>query len=218
MLSDSQTRSSQRRAAVSNARCEFIIRSRRWRKTINGASLFLGLGPVVFPPIPADRRILFYHRDKTDFGFLSNFFPAPFVINGQRWPTVEHYYQAQKSLSALYRETVRCAPTPGQAKRLGALPNTPVQRQSLVQKNPSLLRDDWEAQKLAVMQLATTAKFAQNGSLGRQLLATKAAELVEDSVSDIFWGIGADCRGSNWLGRVLMEVRASLKAQSERNC
>lgn len=42
--------------------------------------------------IPADNRILYFGRDRAVFGFLSHFHSAPVVLDGEVWPTVEHYY------------------------------------------------------------------------------------------------------------------------------
>jgi predicted NAD-dependent protein-ADP-ribosyltransferase YbiA (DUF1768 family) len=47
--------------------------------------------------------------------------------------------------------------------------------------------------------------------LAQLLLDTGQAELVEDSLSEPFWGIGPDGSGSNWAGRVLMEIREEMK-------
>lgn len=46
--------------------------------------------------IPADGRILYFSRDRTDFGFLSHFHPSPIELEGEAWRAAEHYYQAQK--------------------------------------------------------------------------------------------------------------------------
>jgi N-glycosidase YbiA len=54
--------------------------------------------------IPADNRILYFTRDREIFRFLSHFHPAPIVLDGETWPTVEHYYQAQKSAEPAYRQ------------------------------------------------------------------------------------------------------------------
>ncbi len=40
-------------------------------------------------------KILFYKKDKP-YGFLSNFYPSPFEIDGKHCPTSEHFYQSQK--------------------------------------------------------------------------------------------------------------------------
>lgn len=164
------------------------------------------------PTLPTDGRILFYRRDRQAFGFLSNFHPSPITIDGETWPTVEHYYQAQKSLDPEYRRAVRQAVTPGQAKRLGATPGGPrrLTQQSWFRRHGQQPRPDWAAVKLNAMRTAVRAKFTQNRKLAESLSATGTAELVEDSATDAFWGAGADGRGENWLGRVLMEVRQDL--------
>ena len=57
------------------------------------------------------------------------------------------------------------------------------------------------------------AKFSQHEVLLKLLLATGDAELVEDSESEPFWGVGHDGQGFNWAGRILMEVRAKLASK-----
>jgi ribA/ribD-fused uncharacterized protein len=74
-----------------------------------------------------------------------------------------------------------------------------------------LPRPDWGEVKLEIMRRADRAKFEQNPELAQLLLDTGQAELVEDSLSEPFWGIGPDGSGSNWAGRVLMEIREEMK-------
>jgi predicted NAD-dependent protein-ADP-ribosyltransferase YbiA (DUF1768 family) len=50
-----------------------------------------------FAAVPPDGRILYFARDRAAFGFLSHFHPSPIALDGETWPTVEHFYQAQKS-------------------------------------------------------------------------------------------------------------------------
>ena len=162
--------------------------------------------------IPEDGRILFFRRDRNAFGFLSNFHPSPIVLDGMPWPTVEHYYQAQKSFCPVYRKAIRDASGPGHAKRLGADPSLPGSRSkgSWFRSNQSTYRKDWPEVKLEIMRTAVLAKFQQNSPLARLLLDTGAAVIVEDSASDSFWGIGSDEQGQNSLGCLLMEARAEL--------
>lgn len=70
--------------------------------------------------IPSDGRILFFRRDRDAFGFLSHFHYATIHLDGEDWPTVEHYFQAQRSDDPAYRSAIRGAVSPGIAKRLGA--------------------------------------------------------------------------------------------------
>ena len=166
--------------------------------------------------VPADNTVRYYRRDRAAFGFLSHFWPAQFVLDGETWPTAEHFYQAQKSFDLAYRDAIRAARSPGKVKRLAANPLTPrrVSHSSWFRKNGAVPREDWDEAKLDIMRRADTAKFSQNADLALLLLATGDAELIEDSTSDAFWGVGRDGAGLNWAGRVLMEVRAALRAGS----
>lgn len=166
-----------------------------------------------FAAIPSDRRILYFARDRVAFGFLSHFHSSPIRLDGELWPTVEHFYQAQKSDHPAYREAIRAAGTPGMAKRLAAPPEAPrrISQQSWFRKNAMQPRADWNDVKLDIMRRGDWAKFSQNPELASMLLATGAAELVEDSPFEPFWGQGRDGNGHNWAGRVIMEVRERLR-------
>lgn len=129
------------------------------------------------------------------YGFLSNFHPATVTLDGKRYPTVEHAYQASKTTDESARDLIRKAKTPGEAKKLGrALP----------------LRPDWDDVRVDLMRGFIKEKF-ESPFLAHALLGTGGAELVYGNTwNDRFWGI---CRGTglNWLGRILMEVRDSLR-------
>ena len=165
------------------------------------------------PTIPEDNRVLYFTRDREAFRFLSHFWPAELAVDGETWPTVEHYYQAQKSDDVGYRNAIRAAETPGQAKRLAASPDRggKAGKQSWFRANRKEPRADWSDVKLAIMRRADWAKFSQNPDLAALLLATENAALIEDSPSDPFWGTGRDGNGENWAGRVLMEIRERLR-------
>jgi ribA/ribD-fused uncharacterized protein len=167
--------------------------------------------------IPPDLRILYYSRDRETFGFFSHFHAALIVVEGEKWPTVEHYYQAQKSLDRLYHHAIRNAPTPGAAKRLTAPPAGPrrVSKRSWFRKHGVSPRSDWHEVKLEIMRRGDWAKFTQHSDLTERLLATGEAELIEDSPSEPFWGTDSGGSGLNWAGRVLMEIRIAFRAGSE---
>lgn len=159
--------------------------------------------------VPMDNRILFYTRDRAAFGFLSNFSPTPIWLGGVQWPTVEHFYQAQKSFDPEYRQTVLCAATPGIARNLGADPTLPRRRsrRSWFRRHGQEPRADWKQVKIDIMRRAITAKFAQHPMLAAALRATGTTELIEDSLIDAFWGTGPEGQGLNWAGRILAEIR-----------
>ena len=85
---------------------------------------------------------------------------------------------------------------PDQAKRLGRT----VQ-----------LRGDWESVKEQIMYEICLAKFTQNKDLGRMLVDTGDAELIEGNTwNDKCWGV-CDGEGENKLGKILMRVREEVR-------
>ena len=164
-------------------------------------------------PIPEDGRILFFERDRAQFGFLSNFHDAAIELDGETWRSTEFYYQAQKSDDAEYRDAIRNAKSPGHAKGLASDPlrSKKAGKRSWFCGRPEKMRPDWGDVKLSIMQRALVAKFGQNEDLKATLSATGDAEIVEDSNFDDFWGIGRDGNGKNSLGRLLMQIREELR-------
>ena len=147
----------------------------------------------------SDHVIRFYSA-QGPYGEFSNFAAYPISLDKKKWPTSEHYFQAQKFLDPKAREAVRNASTPLMAARLGR-----DRRQKL--------RGDWESVKVSVMRTAVEAKFRQHDHLAKLLLSTGNATLVEHTDADAFWGDGGDGTGSNVLGRILMDVRAALRKE-----
>ncbi len=139
-----------------------------------------------------------FYRAKDRYGELSNHSLHGFELDNRSWPTIEHYYQAQKFAGTEYAEQIRLAVKPMDAKRLGQSTDRP-------------LRPDWEAVKEDVMFRATLAKYETHADVRAVLLATGDEELVEDSPTDYYWGCGADGSGLNRYGEVLMAVRALLR-------
>ena len=146
-------------------------------------------------------EIRFYHTADA-YGCFSNFAPYPIAIDGQEWPTSEHYFQAQKFLDSERRERIRHTPSPMIAAHLG-------------RDRKARLRADWEEVKLDVMRKAVRAKFTQHEDIRRLLLDTGNATIVEHTTNDRFWGDGGDGSGKNWLGRILMEIRSELRNKND---
>jgi ribA/ribD-fused uncharacterized protein len=140
-----------------------------------------------------------FYRTSDDYGEFSNFSPHPIVLDGKRWPTSEHHFQAQKFHDAGYRERIRKTHSPMDAAILGR-----DRRQAL--------RKDWESVKVDVMRAAVHAKFSQHAELAELLLSTGEAKLVEHTTNDAYWGDGGDGRGRNMLGQILMQIRDALRA------
>ncbi len=134
-----------------------------------------------------------------DFGQFSNFAPFPINLDGERWPTSEHYFQAQKFDDPAYRQKIRKA-------------NSPMIAATLGRDRKQKMRRDWESVKVGIMSFAVLAKFTQHEELRVLLLSTGDAKIVEHTEKDAFWGDGGDGGGKNMLGQILMQVRDSLRA------
>jgi len=75
------------------------------------------------------------------------------------------------------------------------------------------VRPDWKAINVKMMDETLWHKFHQHEELKKDLLGTGDAELIEDSDKDSFWGVGADRRGRNELGKALERLRDKLRAE-----
>lgn len=162
---------------------------------------------------PAADPVLFWHEYETNGGF-SNWYMAPFEIDGFTYHSVEQYMMARKAM--LFRDEERFvailkAETPERCKRLGR-DVTPYDDAS------------WFAIARDVVREACLAKFRQNPDLKLDLLATGTRPIAEASPFDRVWGIGLDAAeavrtpmhkwpGRNLLGHVLMEVRQILREE-----
>ena len=144
-------------------------------------------------------------------GCLSQWWPAPFTVNGVRYPTAEHFMMAGKALlfgDPQLAEQIVTVSHPGAAKALG-------------RKVPGFDEQRWAAQCFGIVVAGNVAKFSQHPELGQFLLATGDRVLVEASPQDRVWGIGLAAdderaatprtwQGLNLLGFALMEVRHRL--------
>lgn len=130
-----------------------------------------------------------------EHGFLSNFHPSEVNYGGVAYRSVEHAYQAAKTLDPAEQAKIRMAPTPGEAKKLG---------------RGATMRPDWDDVKDEVMMALVWEKF-QSEPLRSRLLGTGDALLIEgNNWGDRYWGV--DGHGLNKLGLTLMAVRAGLRA------
>lgn len=144
------------------------------------------------------RAVINFYSTTDEFGCFSNFARSWIGLKGQGWPTVEHYFQAQKFVGTEYEDAIRLAKSPMIAKRMG-------------RSRKYKLRPDWESIKDAIMHEGVLAKFTQHQELRSVLLATGDARLVEHTAADSYWGDGGDGSGKNMLGIILMNVREQLR-------
>lgn len=146
-----------------------LLRSIRLGPRTRKSLLFRAPKPLVLAPRsyhnfnPAKQTPATITFSNSQPNFLSNFFPdSPIVIDNKEWPSVEHYFQAQKFMDLEHRERVREAKSPREAQRLG--------------KNA--FRRDWPYCRKSVMEFAVRQKFEQHPHLRQQLIQTGDANLV----------------------------------------
>jgi ribA/ribD-fused uncharacterized protein len=144
---------------------------------------------------------------------FSQWYAAPFKIDGKDYPTAEHYMMAGKArlFDDASAETAILASTdPAKVKALG-------------RKVKNYNEETWCEHRFQIVVDGNHAKFSQNAELRDYLLKTGDKVIVEASPVDPIWGIGlsrddpaaqtpATWKGLNLLGFALMEVRDRLRA------
>ena len=135
-----------------------------------------------------------------EYRFLSNFWPVRVLWDGQEYRSVEHAYQAAKTLDFAQRRAIQDAPTPRDAKRWG---------------RRITIRPNWDEDKLDVMLCLLRQKFdTHHPALRAALASTSDAKLVEgNNWNDRYWGVSpvGSGIGSNRLGQLLMIVRQEIQ-------
>jgi ribA/ribD-fused uncharacterized protein len=154
---------------------------------------------------------------------LSNFFPAAFKMDVD-WPTIKgeiDYSSAEKAYQAYKAEKF------GDMEKLDAILNTsdPVAIKRMANNINGYEEQEWAAIKVSIMTQVLQEKFGQNEILAQKLMATGNAILMEANKWDNFWGIGLPLndeacgdqnlwKGSNIMGKLLMELRDILRDKS----
>jgi ribA/ribD-fused uncharacterized protein len=143
---------------------------------------------------------------------FSQWFEAPFTLEGVTYPTAEHWMMAEKARLFGDRETldrILAAGNPAAAKKHG-------------REVRGFDEQRWNAARWEIVVRGNHAKFGQHPGLREYLLNTGDRVLVEASPVDRIWGIGLAAddpgaenpelwRGLNLLGFALMEARARLR-------
>lgn len=134
-----------------------------------------------------------------EYSFLSNFYPCTVNYEGGIYPSVEHAFQAAKTLDTNIRKQFELCPTPSDAKQRG---------------KDLDLRSDWEDVKVSVMYDCIKSKF-QRPDLRDKLLSTGYAYIEEgNNHGDKIWGT-VQGSGLNLLGQCLMKLREEIR---DENC
>ena len=163
-------------------------------------------GPIIF---------FFREKDSEPYAALSQWYQAPFTLEGIPYTCCEQYMMAKKALvfgDLITYHAILRAETPAEMKKLGR------------QVRP-YVAEIWEGCREEVVRNANLAKFRQNEACREVLLETGDAYLAEANPRDRIWGIGLSAqdaaardpsawRGRNLLGKILMEVRDVLSEEA----
>lgn len=159
------------------------------------------------------------HADEPDGsvgpGCLSQWYPAPFTVEGHEFATAEHFMMWRKAILFDDPEVgarIVAAGSPKDAKALG-------------RQVRGFEQDTWVAHRYDIVVAAGTHKFGQHDALRRYLRSTGDRVLVEASPRDRVWGVGLGkdnpdahdprrWRGLNLLGFALGDVRNVLSGST----
>ena len=165
---------------------------------------------------PEAEPILFFGSDESKGAYrnLSNMSAHPIDMDGEKFATVEHYFQAMKAKEfkddEIYNKIIK-SKTPKAAKALGA-------------KVKNFITEVWDDKRDEFMSKAVHAKFTQHPELRKELLDTNDKIIGEANPRDTYWGIGTSIesdkskfpskwRGKNRIGKMLMELRTRYKQE-----
>jgi ribA/ribD-fused uncharacterized protein len=155
--------------------------------------------------------IICFHGINEENGYLSNWYPSPFTLNGISYSSMEQYMMHRKAIifgDDKIAMQILGSDDVAEIKALGRLVSG---------------YDDnlWSGVRQIVIYEGLLAKFSQNPELKEMLKDTGNTILAECAVKDRIWGIGlsmhdpnrhdrAKWQGQSLLGYTLMMVREKL--------
>lgn len=161
----------------------------------------------------------FYRASEKPYGAFSNLYRRDVQSGRLTFPTTEHAYQWLKPRDPRVRDWLMAAPAPALvALAAHALPSDDTDPGEIMRRTADALlgfhtRPGWSRLRFPWMLACLRAKFSQHADLRALLLKTGNSRIVEagriDDDAGRRWGI-VNGRGQNYLGRMLMRVRAEL--------
>ena len=155
--------------------------------------------------------VICFHNPDEENGYLSNWYPSPFTLDGVAFSSMEQYMMYRKAVcfgDEKVAAQILATEDVAEIKILGRIVSG---------YDESL----WNGVRQIVVYEGLLAKFSQNSELGEQLKRTGNTVLAECAVKDRIWGSGlsmhdpnrldqAKWQGQNLLGYALMMVRERL--------
>lgn len=156
-------------------------------------------------------QIICFHNPDEDNGYLSNWYPSAFTVDGVAFSSMEQFMMYRKAL---------CFGDDGAAKQILAVRDA-ARIKELGRRVANYNDNYWNGVRQIIVYEGLLAKFSQNVQLQRLLKATGSSFLAECAVKDLIWGIGlsmkdpdrldrAKWKGQNLLGYALMLARERL--------
>lgn len=166
--------------------------------------------PPVITMFGGHSFVLFYNP-REDNGCLSNWYEAPFVLDGREFANVEQAFVYLKAMHFGDEAT---------ARRVFAM-SDPLYLQRINKQVTPYDRREWLAERESVMRRCVGEKVAQVEGLADFLCSTGDATIAACSPRDRYWGNGCDPMslsrlvpsewpGKNVLGSILEDLRAAL--------
>ena len=155
--------------------------------------------------------VICFHNPNEENGYLSNWYPSIFTLNGVTFSSMEQYM--------MYRKAV-CFGDDKVAAQILATEDV-AEIKALGRLVSGYDENLWNGVRQIIVYEGLLAKFSQNSDLREQLKGTESAILAECAVKDRIWGIGLSMhdpnrldrtkwQGQNLLGYALMMVRERL--------
>ncbi len=156
-------------------------------------------------------QIICFHNPYEENGYLSNWYPVQFSVNGIDFSSMEQFMMYRKA---------QCFQDKNIAYKILQTEDV-AQIKKLGRDVKGYDENFWNGVRQIVVYEGLLAKFSQNHDLKEKLIGTDNAILVECAVKDQIWGIGLSMkdenrfnrskwRGQNLLGYALMMVRDQL--------
>ena len=159
-------------------------------------------------------KIICFHLIDEPNGYLSNWYPSPFTLDGIRYTSVEQYMMHRKAQIFGDTETAHAILSTDNVGKIKALGRSVRNYSDTV----------WNGIRQIIVYRALLEKFRQNPDLKDKLLSTHPHTLAECALQDKIWGIGMTMHdeyrfhpdlweGQNLLGFTLMMVREELSKE-----
>ena len=155
--------------------------------------------------------VVCFHKPEEENGYLSNWYPSEFIVNGTVFSSMEQYMMYKKAVCFHDKEI---------ADKILATDDV-VEIKALGRLVTNYNDNYWNGVRQIIVFEGLFAKFSQNEDLKTLLKATGNTLLTECAVRDRIWGIGLSMKdpdrfeidkwkGQKLLGYALMMVREQL--------